>query len=818
MRKAVVLFVLLCGLAIPSVFFFFTGNQVSADSLPDSPQASPTPIPKSPLPPENKRLVILVGGDQNYPPYEFLENGVPAGFNVDLIRAVSKEMGFDVQIQLGEWNLVRQELDNGDINLIEGMAYSTDRDASYDFSVPFTYISFDLFVPDGSPIQHLEDATGKCIAVQNGGLMQEYLQEQGLTDQVNLVANAPDALALLANNTCDAALLNRMQGEYLIQHLGIKNVHRIGMDLLPQKYGFAVQNGDSALLASLNEGLSIVNSKGELAALQEKWFGVYQQSNPWLTIRQAALMLAGGLLLLALALFWVWSLRRQVDRRTAALAYSQGEYRALINNAIEGIVISQDDRLVFVNPAVAAVTGYSGEELIGSKFSDLIYSEDLVQVFDRYQRLLAGEKLPEFFQFRLVSRSKEIRWVQVHAVKMEWDGRPAAMDMVIDITERRKAEEQIQRQLRHMAALRAVDMAIAASMDLPLTLRVLLEQITGQLKVDASSILLLDKEANSLVYEAGQGFRGGYPRGTRLPVIEGLAGSAVLHHRTVRVGDLSLAQDAFWTAERVRREDFQAYVCLPLISKGGVLGVVELFNRGPLTADQAWMSFLEALGNQAAIAIDNASLLKDLHTANLELTLAYDATITGWARALELRDGDTQGHSQRVADMTVELASAMGYHGDFLLQARRGALLHDIGKMAIPDHILKKHTNLTEEEWEVMRKHPVYAFDLLSSIEFLRPALDIPYAHHEWWNGNGYPRGLAGESIPVAARIFTVVDVWDALVHDRIYHKGWTLINAINQIKSLSGEQFDPQVVDAFCDLVNCGRFWPENGNSQEPA
>ncbi len=155
-----------------------------------------------------------------------------------------------------------------------------------------------------------------------------------------------------------------------------------------------------------------------------------------------------------------------------------------------------------------------------------------------------------------------------------------------------------------------------------------------------------------------------------------------------------------------------------------------------------------------------------------------------------------------MAELAVELAAAMGLRGETLTHIRRGAILHDIGKMAIPDSILKKNSGLTDEEWQVMKMHPVYSYNLLSQIEFLRPALDIPYAHHERWDGSGYPRGLKGEEIPLAARIFAVVDVWDALTDNRMYRPAWKPQEALDYIRSLSGSQFDPRVVEAFCELI----------------
>jgi PAS domain S-box-containing protein/putative nucleotidyltransferase with HDIG domain len=191
----------------------------------------------------------------------------------------------------------------------------------------------------------------------------------------------------------------------------------------------------------------------------------------------------------------------------------------------------------------------------------------------------------------------------------------------------------------------------------------------------------------------------------------------------------------------------------------------------------------------------------EIRRAHEELTLACDTSLEGWSRALELRDRDTEGHSQRVTQMTLRLARAMNLPEEQLVHIRRGALLHDIGKMGIPDRILLKPGPLTEEEWVIMRKHPEYAYEMLSPIAYLRPALDIPHHHHERWDGTGYPCGLGGENIPLAARIFAVVDVWDALCSDRPYSSGWSTVAVREHILSLAGTHLDPNVVKIFMKL-----------------
>jgi putative two-component system response regulator len=191
-----------------------------------------------------------------------------------------------------------------------------------------------------------------------------------------------------------------------------------------------------------------------------------------------------------------------------------------------------------------------------------------------------------------------------------------------------------------------------------------------------------------------------------------------------------------------------------------------------------------------------------LEVAAAELELAYDSTLEGWARALELRDHETEGHARRVTELTVRLARALGIGEAELLHIRRGALLHDIGKIGIPDRILLKPGKLDPDEWAEMKRHTIYAHNLLQPVTFLHPAMDIPTFHHERWDGSGYPNGLSGEAIPIAARIFAVIDVWDAVTHDRPYHKAKSHAETLELIRCESGRHFDPRVVAAFEQMM----------------
>jgi PAS domain S-box-containing protein/putative nucleotidyltransferase with HDIG domain len=372
-----------------------------------------------------------------------------------------------------------------------------------------------------------------------------------------------------------------------------------------------------------------------------------------------------------------------------------------------------------------------------------------------------------------------------------------------DITETKKAETRIQRQLEHLTAMSGIDRVISANFDLQLSLSEILAHVTTELAIDAADILILKPAMQMLEYGAGLGFRTTKIRKAQIRLGESFAGRVALERQLIHIQDLSAAPQNSFLLSHLKGEDFVCYFGVPLLVKGQVKGVLEVFHRRPLDPDTEWFDFLNTLAGQAAIAVEIASLFESLQSSNSELFLAYDATIEGWSHALDLRDKETEGHTLRVTDLTVKLAQQYGISEADLIQVRWGALLHDIGKMGVPDGILLKPGPLTDEEWVVMRKHPGLAYELLAPIRYLRLALDIPYCHHEKWDGTGYPRALKGEQIPLAARIFAVVDVWDALTSDRPYRLAWSEEKARQHIRDGAGTHFDPRVVEVFMQFPN---------------
>jgi HD-GYP domain-containing protein (c-di-GMP phosphodiesterase class II) len=376
-----------------------------------------------------------------------------------------------------------------------------------------------------------------------------------------------------------------------------------------------------------------------------------------------------------------------------------------------------------------------------------------------------------------------------------------------DVTECKETKIKMERQVQQLSILRSIDLAIASGLDLNLLLSMLLDRVIALMHVDAATVLLLNPKTNLLEFSAGKGFHSNILQYTRLKLGEGCAGRVALEREMLHISDLRKERVEFDRSPLFAQENFVTYWGVPLMAKGRVLGVLEMFHRSTLKQDKDLQNFLVMVAGQAAIAIDSAMMFSDLQRSNVELSLAYDATIEGLSRALDLRDKETKEHTFRVTDITVKLAARLGVKQSELIHVRRGAILHDIGKVAIPDQILFKPGPLEKEEWDIMRRHPDIAVELLSPVSYLEPALEIPHWHHEKWDGSGYPDGLRQEDIPFAARLFALADVYDALISKRPYRSAWSKWDAVQYIEDQAGTHFDPRIVPEFLDLISTSSF-----------
>src|SRR3989441_729673 len=376
------------------------------------------------------------------------------------------------------------------------------------------------------------------------------------------------------------------------------------------------------------------------------------------------------------------------DRKRAeeALAESEEQYRYLFENANDAIfTIDLRGNFTSVNNAAEMLSGYPRAEALQKNIADVLPPEYLATARAMLATKLGGGD-PTRYEVDLLTKDGRRVPVEIGTTLISRFGEPIGVQGVgRDMTERKRAEEEIKRHLNRLTALRAIDVAIASSLDLSLALNVLLDQVTTQLQVHAAAVLLLNPHTQVLEAAAARGFRSTEIQRTRLRLGEGLAGLAALERRMVSSENLTEAGRSVTRAELLVKERFVAYYAAPLVAKGQIEGVLEVFHRGPFEPTTDWLDFFTALAGQAAIAVDNVHLFSNLQTANLELKAAYDNTLEGWVRALDLRDKETEGHTQRVTDLTVRLAKSLGVPEADLVHVYRGALLHDIGKMAIPD-------------------------------------------------------------------------------------------------------------------------------------
>jgi putative nucleotidyltransferase with HDIG domain/PAS domain S-box-containing protein len=492
------------------------------------------------------------------------------------------------------------------------------------------------------------------------------------------------------------------------------------------------------------------------------------------------------------------------------LSESQQILLKLFNNLPWMIFRCRNDEpwtVEFVSRGSLRLTGYHPMHLILARdisMQSLIHPNDWSMVRDRVNKLLVSNQTFDLV-FRIVTKQGDEKWVRGlgYGVYDHVGGISALEGILFDMTGQKHIENQVQQRIQQFQALRKIDLAITSSFDLRIPLEVLLDQVVVQLGIDATDIYLYEDNTRQLLFAAQRGFN--YPDECPHLILreESFASDILENLKTIRIDNLASCNNHGELGELIKKERFTTYFGVPLVVKGQLRGILEVFNRNRIDPDHDWLEFLEALGAQASIAIDNKTMFENLERSNQELAQAYDATLEGWSKTLELRDQDTEGHTRRVTELTVRLARAMGVDEENLVHVRRGALLHDIGKVGIPDSILTKPGPLTDAEWEIMRQHPVYAFELLSPVEFLDNALSIPYNHHERWDGSGYPRGLKGQDIPLDARIFAVVDVWDALLSERPYRSAWSREKAKEYILDQAGKQFDPVIVKNFIRLIS---------------
>jgi PAS domain S-box-containing protein len=494
------------------------------------------------------------------------------------------------------------------------------------------------------------------------------------------------------------------------------------------------------------------------------------------------------------------------------LRKSEARFRGIIEDQVEMIKrYTLDGQITFANRAFCDFLNTTSEALIGSDNFAPIHPADQPALMERLRSITLQNPVV-FNEDRTMTPILGVRWARwSNRGIFDEQGNMTEIQVTgMDITDRKLLEDQLHQTNRALRAISECNEVLVRATDESY----LMEEVTriivqsGGYRMSWVGFVQQDPQ-QSVVPVAYNGYDEGYVRAIKVNVADtttiSTMADCIRSLKSVVLGDIErLEGDPSWKSEALQR-GYRSALVLPLFYDSEVMGALEIFSGAVNAFDEKETGLLNELAGDLSYGIHTLRVRArrqeaeiSLMRVNLELTDAYEATLVGWSNALDLREHETAGHSLRVVDMTVKLAEALGFAGEELVHVRRGSLLHDIGKMGIPDNILLKPGPLTPEEWMVMRQHPTYALHLLENIEYLKPALDIPYCHHEKWDGTGYPRGLKQEEIPFVARLFSVVDVYDALISNRPYRAAWTLEAALAYVKQNQGMHFDPQVVEAF--------------------
>jgi PAS domain S-box-containing protein/putative nucleotidyltransferase with HDIG domain len=493
------------------------------------------------------------------------------------------------------------------------------------------------------------------------------------------------------------------------------------------------------------------------------------------------------------------------------LAVSEERLRLALKSSKQGLFdFDIKTGIVIVNEFYALMLGYDPENF-SETFDQMLkrtHPDDVALIKETFQNYFDGEIADHKVEFRMQTLNGDWVWIQSFGNLIEKDNGRNSLRIIgthTNITESKTYNQKIaellsesERRLQRIETFHKIDSAISTIDQMETTLAILLEQLKIQLQVDAADILLFDESEGVFFHAENIGFGSRKIANSKVKLGESLAGKVLQDNEIIIVHNIEDKEIDPVFKDLLVEERIKDYFGISLVAKNKFIGVLEIFFRTPFNPDEEWYSYLRIFAGLAAIAIENGQLILELQKANTDLVGAYDETIVGWSNALDLRDKETEGHSKRVTDTTIALAKMFGFKKEELLYIQRGALLHDIGKMGVPDAILLKPGKLTDEERVIMQKHPTVAYELLKPISFLSKSLDIPLYHHEKWDGTGYPYGLRDNQIPLSARLFAIVDVYDALISDRPYRQAWSKEGVIEYIKSQKGIHFDPEIVPRF--------------------
>jgi PAS domain S-box-containing protein len=461
------------------------------------------------------------------------------------------------------------------------------------------------------------------------------------------------------------------------------------------------------------------------------------------------------------------------------------------------LCIDQEGTIFRANQGACDISGYSQGEIERLSLDELFTSHSINGTVS-IQQLSSNQST----DMHLIHKSGNVVPVQCQ-VSHETNPDQYFL-MLYDLSPAKKTEEKLTVQIERMRALGKIDRAIISTMDIAFITDVVFDQICSQLHMDCSLLFMDVKNSPGLTCQHSRGLSLMSGNGSRPDCPQPIMANRVAASgETIIIEDISQTHQFSNDSSAFPYQNIKFYAGIPLLNLGETIGVLEVCSTQPFKPDSEWVNFLELIAGQTTIAIVHVTQFHDIRRLNAELLNSYENTLEGWARVLEFKDQETKGHSDRVTKMAENLGKAMGLTSEELVHLRHGAILHDIGKLCVPEGILLKDGPLDDDEWNVMKQHPVYAQEFVADIQFLQPSTNIMLFHHERWDGSGYPLGLRGKQIPLAARIFMVIDVWDALSFDRPYRKAWPVEKVQEYLQVNAGVLFDPEIIELFMEIIS---------------
>jgi diguanylate cyclase (GGDEF)-like protein/PAS domain S-box-containing protein len=759
-----------------------------------------------------ERPLLIVGDDEYYPPYSFVDkNGEPAGFNIDLIKAVANAAGYDLEIHLDEWSKVREALEAGELDLISGMVFSEEREKIYSFSLKHSVNIGDVFSLRENKISSIEDLRGKTIVVQRADIVAEYMAGRAEELELRLieVSSAKEAVQAVSSGEYEFTALMKLPGLYAIDEYDYFNVVENNLSLVANDYGMAVLKGNEELLMKLNSGLQIIKTTGEYDEIYDKWINIYEEVNVSDFINRFwwVPLIIGSVLVLLLLIST--TLRYLVRKKTLELEdaniklkvnaeeieanleeltaieeelrtnydqlrISEEKRRRIIESLPDLVFIfSKDGRIVEVHNSEDKELLLPKEQFLGKHISEIMPEHIAVKALDSLNKVFAESKMESFqydLGFEVNTKSYEVRMVKSDETE--------AVGIVRDITAEKKYQENMEYLSHH-------------------------DFLTGLFNRHYFEIKLaeMDTKENLPICLIMADVNG-------LKLVNDSFGHKAGDELLIKVGEV--LKKACTSGEYIFRIGGDEFVILfPQKEPGQGEELIEKIKKmaegEKIKAIELSISFGWAL--KESIEEDIHETFKDAENHMYKRKLFESPSIRGKTinaiiNTLYEKNQREEEHSRRVSELAFEFAQVLGMTEQEVQEIKTMGLLHDIGKIAINEGILNKEGRLTSEEYDEIKLHPEIGYRILSSVNDMSDMADYVLCHHERWDGKGYPRGVSGNDIPLQSRIIAIVDAYDAMISFRTYRSSKTVDEAVAELRKFAGTQFDPELVEIFIKIV----------------